>query len=89
MKGATFDEFKTMLSESWEIDFLYKGHEYHYQRNGSPSGFDVYLTQDGRYVYEVTTDNMDRTVSELMGLKIYDGLALEDAEKDIVVLFEA
>lgn len=89
MQGATFDEFKAMLVQAWEIDYLFCGHEFHYQRNGFGDGFEVYLTRDGEYVYQGSGRDMGRIADEVLALPIYDGSTLEDAEDRVQVVFEA
>lgn len=89
MQGATFDEFKSMIISSWEIDFTCGEHTYHYERSAATSGFEVYLLEDGEYVYQKTTADMSKVLDDVLAFKLRDGRSLEEAQEDIVVLAEA
>lgn len=89
MQGTTYDEFATMVRESWEIEYAYGAHEYLYQRSGHDGVFEIYVLQDGEVVYHKVGEDMDAMAAEVLALRIYDGGTAEEAEAGISVEFEA
>lgn len=89
MRGATYDEFVTMVRESWEIEYVFEGHNYFYQRCWKNDAYEIYVLCDSEIVYHKTGINMDAMAEEILALRIYDGKTAKEAEQGIWVQFEA
>ena len=89
MQGATYDEFVTMVRESWEIEYTYGEHEYFYQRCWNGNAFEIYVLRDSEIMYHKASGDMDEMSKEILALRIYDGKTAEEAEQGISVQFEA
>ncbi len=88
-QGSTYDEFATMVRESWEIEYAFDGHDYVYQRSGHDGVFEIYVLRDSEVVYHKASDDMDAMAAEVLALRIYGGRTAEEAEEGIIVEFEA
>ena len=86
MKGMTFDEFKEVLLEGWEMDFIIDGKEFHYQRSGNRDKFDIYLTTAEETLYQAETDDMQKAYKELLDLPLLNGKNAEQLQAKITVI---
>lgn len=89
MQGATYDEFTTMVRESWEIEYVFEGHNYFYQRCWKKDAYEIHVLRDGEILYHKTGIDMDTMAREVLALRIYDGKTAKEAEQGICVQFEA